>query len=84
MTRPDYETYRKMMEQQTDAAEDDEECFTAEQIAEHLGISVEEFHSRAAHGDLRPVEIEGQYVYRFKGVMRFLINVGLIEGESQW
>jgi len=92
MTRPDYETYRKMMAAQqadaesldAEAVENDEEYFTAEEIAAYLGVEIEEFHSRAGHGDLLPVQIEGQYVYAKKDVKRFLVNLGVIEGDSQW
>ena len=90
MTQPDYETYRKMMEAQQVEAEEastedaEEEYFTAEEIAAYLQVPVDAFHTQAAHGDLRPVQIEEVYVYAKKDVKRFLINLGVLEGESQW
>ena len=100
MTQPDYETYRKMMEAQqaeaeealaaealaadASAADAEEEYFTAEEIAAYLQVPVDDFHTQAAHGDLRPVQIEEVYVYAKKDVKRFLINLGILEGESQW
>lgn len=88
MSKPDYETYRKMMEAQEaegqEAPDADEEYFTAEEIAEYLSVSVDDFHTRAAHGDLLLVQIEDQYLYAGRDVRRFLVNLGFIEGETHW
>jgi hypothetical protein len=88
MPRPDYEAYRQAMDAQN--AEDssgesaDGEYFTAEEIAAYLNLPVDEFFSRAAHGDLRPVEVEGRHLYAGTHVRRFLINLGVLEGDDQW
>lgn len=60
------------------------EQFTAEEIAAFVGIDVEEFFDRAAHADLVPVEVEGKYFYKAGDVRRFLINAGVLSGDSLW
>ncbi|MDF2440426.1 MAG: hypothetical protein JWN98_1410 [Abditibacteriota bacterium] len=80
--KPDLQTH-------SDEHPDDEpgtsgEHFTAEEVAAFIGISVEEFFDRAAHADLTPVEIEEKYFYRARDVRRFLVNTGVLDGESLW
>lgn len=86
MTQPDYDTYRKSMDAQNAATGNtaDDEYFTAEEIAAFLNIPVDEFFSRAAHGDLQPVEVDDKHLYAGKKVRRFLINLGVLEGEDEW
>jgi len=93
MTQADYDAYRKAMD--AAYAGDDavtaaaagaaaDEYFSAAEIAAFLNIPVDEFFSRAAHGDLRPAELDGQHLYASKHVRRFLINLGVLEGDDQW
>lgn len=60
------------------------ESFTAAEIAAYLGVEVEQFHVLAGNGDLKAFEIEGEYFYKSADVRHFLINAGVLEGESVW
>jgi len=85
MPQPNYRPDPQAKEDaQTGADTATGEHFTAAEIAEYLGIPVDEFFSRAAHGDLHPVEVEGRHLYDARHVRRFLTNLGVLEGGDQW
>ena len=60
------------------------ELFTAAEIAAYLDVEIEQFHVMAGNGDLRPMEIEGEFFYKVADVRRFLINAGALQGDSVW
>lgn len=84
--KPDFQTYRQEQEallKEQEVLRPDER-FVAEEVATFMRVPVDEFHVLAAHADLVPTEVEGEHFYRKSDVERFLVNAGVIEGETAW
>ena len=60
----------------------DTQYFTAAKIAAYLEVNVETFLHMANHGNLKPIEIEGQMVYKADELRQFLADAGVM-GERE-